>query len=56
MNTYQRIKSLESVVFLIGSKELTENENSEVADDESKLQRNCKEFCLIGVYQLFQTL
>ena len=42
MKTHQQIKSLECEASWINSKELTEKENSEVADKESKLRENCK--------------
>ena len=42
MKTHQQIKSLEYEASLIGSKELAESKNSEVADKESKLRENCK--------------
>ena len=54
MKTHQQIKSLEYEASLIGSKELAESKNTEVADKESKLQKIVM-VCVLDVYQFFQT-
>jgi len=52
MKTHQQIKSLECEASLIDLKELVEKEKKRGEVGE-KVQRNCKVFVVLDVYQVF---
>ena len=53
MKTHQQIKSLKCEASLINLKELVKKKRGKVKSPK-KVQRNCKVFVVLDVYQLFR--